>query len=61
MHFPSSDDTLKPGPDTAGCLEAQQGHSTMSKVLSMFESAKLMIFKKRLVLRQACNLFEPLC
>lgn len=60
MNFPSSDDTLKPGPDTARWLEAQQGHSTMSKVLSMFKSAKLLIFQKRLVLRhdalQACNL-----
>lgn len=54
MHFPSSDDTLKPRPDTARWLEAQQGQSTMWKVLAMFESAKLRIFKKRLVLRHKC-------
>lgn len=39
LHFPSSDDTLKPGPDTGRWLEAQQGHSTRSKVLSLFHES----------------------
>lgn len=50
MHFPALMNLVQE-------LEAQQGHSTMSKVLSMLESAKLMIFKKPHDALQACSLF----